>query len=249
MDSIGATMGNGQVTEFRVGAVLARSLGVLRNNIVPFGVLSVMFMAVPFVLTLMLVPLFAGLGAGAGVGILPVVLIWILMYFMLSAVLMYGTISDLRGKRATIGESLRWVLGLVFPIVGITIVATLGIFAGVMLLVVPGLILLTMWWVAVPAAVVERTGVGASLRRSTELTSGYRWPVFGVFITVYVVQMLLEFVANRIFGGIEFLETLVSFVISLFVIAFYAVVSAVSYHDLRVLKDGVDVDDIARVFD
>ena len=240
-------MGNGRITEFRVGAVLARSLGVMRNNFGPFSVLSILFLAAPLVLTLMLVPLLAGLDEGAT--ILPVVLIWPLLYFMLSAVLMYGTISDLRGKRATVGESLRWVLGLVFPIIGISIVATLGIFAGLLLFVVPGLILLTMWWIAVPAAVAERTGVGASLRRSAELTSGYRWQVFGILISVYVVQMLLEFVADGVFGGVEILGTLFTLLISLFMLVLYAVVSAVIYHDLRILKDGVDVEDIARVFD
>ncbi len=240
-------MGNGRITEFRVGAVLARSLGVMRNNFGPFSVLSILFLAAPLVLALMLVPLLAGLDEGAT--ILPVVLIWPLLYFMLSAVLMYGTISDLRGKRATVGESLRWVLGLVFPIIGISIVATLGIFAGLLLFVVPGLILLTMWWIAVPAAVAERTGVGASLRRSAELTSGYRWQVFGILISVYVVQMLLEFVADGVFGGVEILGTLFTLLISLFMLVLYAVVSAVIYHDLRILKDGVDVEDIARVFD
>ncbi len=251
IEPIGAAMSNGQITEFRIGSILRRSLGVLGNNLVPFGVLSIVFLAPPFVLPFLLVRLFGDPDAVAVVvaGTLSVLLVWILMYFLLSAVLMYGTICELRGNRASIGQSIRWVLGLLFPIIGVTIVATLGVFAGTMLLLVPGFMLLTMWWVAVPAAVVERTGVVVSLRRSAGLTSGHRWRVFGILIIVAVGQSVLESLANLLLGDIEILGSLISFAISVAATAFYAVVAAVCYHDLRVLKDGVDVDEIARVFE
>jgi hypothetical protein len=244
-------MSNGQITEFRIGSVLGRSLGVLGKNLVPFGAVSTLFLAPPFVLPLLMVPLIGDTDSGSVVvvGVLSYFLIWILTYFLLSAVLMHGTIGELRGSRSSIGRSIRWVLGMMVPILGITIVATLGVFAGTLLLVVPGLILLTRWWIAVPAAVVERTGVGASLRRSAELTSGYRWRVFGILIIVSVVQSALESLAELLLGGAEILGSLISYAITVAVTAFYAVVSAVCYHDLRVLKDGVDIDEIARVFD
>ncbi len=106
-----------------------------------------------------------------------------------------------------------------------------------------------MWWVAVPTAVVERTGVIESLRRSARLTSGHRWRVFGIFLIVFGIQSGLERVANLLLGDMEILDYLISFAISVAATAFYAVVCAVCYHDLRVLVDGVDIDEIARVFE
>ncbi len=244
-------MGDGPITEFRIGSVLARSLGVLGNNLVPFGMVSIVFLAPQFVLPFVLVSLLGVTGSVAVVvaWYLSVALVWILTYFLLSAVLMYGTIGELRGNRASIGQSIRWVLGLLFPIIGVAIVATLGVFAGMLLFVVPGFILLAMWWVAVPAAVVERTGVVESLRRSARLTSGHRWRLFGIFILIGVAQSVLDILANLLFGDLEILGSVISSAIFVAVTAVYAVVGAVCYHDLRVLVDGVDADEIARVFE
>ena len=267
IDTIGAAMSNDQITEFRIGSVLGRSLGVLGNNLVPFGVLSIMVLAPQFVLPFLLVSLFGETVAAAVSGTLSVLraanlmylwpvanlmyslLVANLMFFLLSAVLMYGTIGELRGNRVSIGQSIRWVLGLWFPILGVSIVATLGVTAGMLLLVVPGFILLTIWWVAEAAAVVERAGVVESLRRSARLTSGHRWGVFGILIILEVAQPVLQYLANLLLGDMAILGSLISFAITVVMTAFYAVAVAVCYHDLRVLVDGVDIDEIARVFE
>ena len=60
-------------------------------------------------------------------------------------------------------------------------------------LVIPGLVLSTIWWVAIPVAVVERPGTVASLRRSSELTKGVRWRIFGLFVAYLLV----------LFGGLS----------------------------------------------
>ncbi len=194
IDTIGAAMSYGQITEFRIDSVFRRSFVVLGNNLVPFGVLSIVVLAPQFVLQFFQVSLFGDTDSFEVLiaGLLSVALLWMLTYFLLSAVLMYGTIGELRGNRASIGQSIRWVLGLWFPILGVSIVATLGVTAGMLLLVVPGFILLTMWWVAVPAAVVERTGVAESLRRSAALTSGYRWRIFGMIMVLALLNGVVD---------------------------------------------------------
>ena len=153
------------------------------------------------------------------------------------------------GTPARIRESLSWGLGLLFPVLGITIIATIGAGLGAMFLLIPGLILMTMWWVAVPAAVIERTGVIESLRRSVELTRGYRWKVFGVIIIIYIGQFALDRLTNVILSAAPIFSMMVSFLVMVAITAYFAVVTAVCYHDLRVLKDGVGIDDIAKVFD
>jgi uncharacterized membrane protein len=56
------------------------------------------------------------------------------------------------------------------------------------LLIVPGLILYTMWFVGFPACVVERLGPWTSLRRSRELTKGYRWKVLALALLFPVLN-------------------------------------------------------------
>ena len=108
---------------------------------------------------------------------------------------------------------------------------------------------MTMWWVAVPAAVVERTGVSESLRRSGELTRGYRWKVFGVNIFIYIGQFALDRLTNVVLAAAPIFSLVVNFLVMAAITAYFAVVTAVCYHDLRAIKDGVGIQDIAQVFD
>ena len=278
-------MSNGGISTFSIGGILVRGLEVLRGNVASFGTLSALFMLPPFVLGLMF-------GAGGGrlmietelqaqltapsIGIVALILLWILLYFLLFATLTHGTICYLRGTPARIGASLSWSLGRLLAVIGITIVATVGIAAAIAIAMVvgftifavvgapagiaggvliaaifsvPGLMLMTRWWVAVAASVVERTGIFASLRRSARLTKGYRWRVFGIIVVIYAGQFIIDRLITGLLGWAPYFTMVASFLVTVAITAYFAVVTAVCYHDLRVLKDGVGAADIARVFD
>ena len=242
-------MSNGAITNINIGGILGRAVEILGRNLATFGTLSALFMLLPFISGLMIgfgFEIDSGLPA---IAIAALVLLWILLYFLLFATLTHGTICDLRGTPARIFESLSWGLGRLFPVIGITIIATLGAGLGAMFILVPGLILMTMWWVAVPATVIEQTGVIDSLRRSVELTRGYRLKIFGVIGVIYIGQFALDRLINVILASAPIFSLVASFVVTVAITAFFAVVTAVTYHDLRVLKDGVGIDDIAKVFD
>jgi hypothetical protein len=242
-------MSNGAMTELNIGGVLARGAGVLSRNLMSFGSLSVLFMLIPFGFGQFMGVGSAAVGETSVFAIVTLIVLWILLYFLLFATLTHGTICDLRGTPASIRQSLSWGLGLLFPVIGITVIATLGTGLGALLLLVPGLMLMTMWWVAVPAAVVERTGVIESLKRSAELTKGYRWKVFGIIMVIYVGQLALEMVIRLLLTAAPIFSQVAGFLVTVAVTAYFAVVTAVAYHDLRVIKEGVGVQDIARVFD
>ena len=242
-------MSNGSVTDFNIGGILQRGADVLGRNFATFGTLSALFMLLPFVSGLMMD---FGLEVDGGVSVFAIgtlVMLWVMLYFLLFATLTHATICYLRGTPARISESLSWALGVLFPVIGITIIATIGTVLGTILLFIPGLMLMTMWWVAVPAAVVERTGIIESLRRSVELTRGYRWKVFGVIIFIYIGQFALDRLTNVVLSAAPIFNLVVNFLIMAAITAYFAVVTAVCYHDLRVLKDGIGTHDIAKVFD
>jgi len=242
-------MSNGATTDFKLSVILVRSAEVLGRNLATFGTLSAMFMLLPFVSGLMIGSGLDIVGGVSAIAIGALVLLWVLLYFLLFATLAHGTICDLRGTPARIRESLSWGLGVLFPVIGITIITTFGAGLGALLLLFPGFFLMTIWWVAVPAAVVERTGVIDSLRRSAELTRGYRWKVFGVIVIIYIGQFILDALTNFLLAAAPIFSFVASFLITVAITAYFAVVTAVCYHDLRVLKDGVGTDEIARVFD
>ena len=81
------------------------------------------------------------------------------------------------------------------------IVAGLGILVGLVLIVVPGLILLTLWSVAAPVVVLERPGGLRALGRSRELVRGNGWNVFGVILVTVILVVVLSGVIEAIAGG------------------------------------------------
>ena len=120
-----------------------------------------------------------------------------------------------------------------------------------MLLVIPAFIVATMLLVAMPACVVERLGPGKSMSRSSQLTKGHRWKIFGLWLLVMFVSGILQSVLIGLAGviGGPILALIVFLAWSAIFGAFYAIMVVVIYHDLRVAKEGVDTDQIAAVFD
>lgn len=78
------------------------------------------------------------------------------------------------------------ILHKVRPFLGTLVLASIlagfGIALGILLLVVPGLVLLTWWALITPVVVLERKGVGDAFGRSRELVRGNGWTVFGVML-------------------------------------------------------------------
>jgi hypothetical protein len=110
-------------------------------------------------------------------------------------------VSDIRDGRADL--SISDTLGRVRPRLNTLtmagLLAALGITLGLILLIVPGLILLTIWLLIVPAIMLEGHGVLSSFGRSRELVRGNAWNVFGVI--VFTIAILL--VVNLGFGIVD----------------------------------------------
>ena len=82
-----------------------------------------------------------------------------------------GLVRDVQdGRRdSSVGELIEATWPVVLPLIGAGILAGLAIAVGFLLLVVPGLILLTIWAVIAPVIVVEHSGVIDAFGRSREL--------------------------------------------------------------------------------
>ena len=87
--------------------------------------------------------------------------------------------------------------------------------------------------------------------------TGYRWPIFGIILILWIVGLMVNQLlvsgAGLVFAVSDayYFQAVVlaNYVSTAVLYALTAVVSAVSYHDLRVVKEGVDVSQIAAVFD
>jgi len=149
-------------------------------------------------------------------------------------------IDDVRDGRAdlSIGQTLERVTPRINTLTLAGLIAGIAIGIGLLLLLVPGLFLLTIWLLIVPAIMLEGRSIGESFSRSQELVRGYGWSVFGVI----VLTLLIIVGANIVFGilGAAFDSrwgTLVVDIVSQSVTApFVALAWTLTYYELRALK-------------
>ena len=231
---------------FRVGVVLSKTFNLLFGQFGKFVLLTL----VPMIPLLALA--FIALGRPTvtpGIGALGAItaILTGFLSIVAQATTLYGAFQAMRGQPFTIGRSLQIGLGRAVPVIGVAVLVGFAVVLAGLLLLVPGLIVWCMYYVAVPVCVIERPGVMASTSRSAALTKGYRWSIFGLLLLVSVVALVVSLVLTRLGGGI--VGVLLHFAWQIVSTAFGAVLVTVVYHDLRVAKEGIDIESLANVFD
>jgi hypothetical protein len=110
-------------------------------------------------------------------------------------------VADVRDGRAdlTIGETLRRVQPRIWAIAGAGILSALGILLGLVLLILPGLVLLTWWSVILPVVVLERAPVFEAFGRSRALVRGNGWNVFGLIVLTVLILIAVSIVVAIVF--------------------------------------------------
>ena len=136
---------------------------------------------------------------------------------------------------ASIGEVFSRVSSSIGPLVGAGLLAGLGIAFGFVLLILPGLFLLTIWAVIAPVIVVEKRRALESFGRSRELVRGYGWTVFGIVLITGLLSGIATTLLQAAFSFLpRFLEILIGSTIAQAAVApFSAIAIAITYFRLR----------------
>src|SRR5262245_23105166 len=177
--------------DFRVGHVISEAFSVLSRNFLAFFIVTV----VAYLPALLLSQISAGDGNDAGAivaaGLLGALLM--VVFGMLSqAVIVHAAFQNMRGRPVQLGEALNIAMQRFFPILGVALLTAILAGLGMLALLVPGFILLIMWFVAIPVCVVEQRGAWASMQRSAELTKGHRWKIFGMMILLVIISLVVS---------------------------------------------------------
>ena len=96
----------------------------------------------------------------------------------------------------SVGDLVRSVEPVFWPLVAVSILFGLGVGIGFILFIIPGLFLLVIWSVVAPVTVLERPGVFRAFGRSRELVRGNGWNVFGVIVLVFLAVLVVSVAAG-----------------------------------------------------
>lgn len=240
--------------QLRVGDVLNKSFSIWLKNLVPFTILTaIVYLPVILYMAFLLMGELTLQGiTNAGYAL---VVGGLVLDFIAAAAVIYGVVQQLRGQHAGLGECLSIGIKRLLPVLAVGLLAALCVILGLVALIIPGIIISLMLCVAVPAAVVERPGVIGALKRSKELTDGHKGTLFAIFFILGIIDKVAGFVTEKIFlGGAADMGDVKIYLIATLAIAVVlgalgAVVTAVIYNELRRMKDGIEVDEIAKVFE
>ncbi len=249
---------------FGIGRSLSMSFGVLGRNFGPMALVSLVITGIQSLIDYALSGDPTG-GEGGGSSILGA-----LSYAFVTAPLTYATFQDLRGTRVGVGEMMSRGFARVGRVIVTSLVVGLAIMVPIVVGVVVGMIaapliypilaaaglvvlyIIVIWFVAVPVQVMESGGFGAGFKRAADLTRNRRWGILGLLL-VYAVLVIALFAAVLtaiyLVADLPVVVLLLYIPLGAFTSAIGAILPAVVYYLLRAEKEGVGIDEIAKVFD
>jgi hypothetical protein len=177
------------------------------------------FMLISFSIYLVISAITALLSWGLGTfGALLGVIFTLFGMFLLQSALVLA-VQDVRDGRADLdlGATISAALPFIGSVAVASILASIAIGIGFILIIVPGLILLTFWSLIIPEIVIGRASAFDSFGRSWRTVRGFGWNVFGVYVVMFLILIALDIVLGAIlyalrlpYGWRSFISSLVS---------------------------------------
>ncbi len=241
-----------------IGQSIFLTFGILGRNVVPLAVVGLLVNAAQAGIEYML----AGEALGHKLGIF---LVQTLSHGLVAAPVTFAVFQDLRGSRLGIRDVVvpgmrhvprvtagAFVFGLVGAVAGL-IMQGFPLPVGIAMVAAIIVAVLVLWLLLTPVLVAEDVPFFRAFDRASRLIAGRRWWVFGLLLlfglilaAIGIVLGLLIYFADQTLPGVGHL-------LAIPLTAFYSVVGAilpaVVYYLLRVEKEGIGIDDIAKVFD
>jgi hypothetical protein len=199
-------------------------------------------------------PTAAPVGTGTEIAALIVVYGLSLIASLLAWAACFKAVADgYLGAQPSLGGSLRFGLPRIPRLFGLSIVCGLMIFVGLFGCLVGALFVAALVMLSIPALLLERIGVFASIGRSFELVKGRYWQMVLMLLVVFIALIVISFVLGLVFGAVagaagdagETANAIASFIASVAASAvttpIFASVLTVLYFDQRVRKEGFDL--------
>ena len=247
-----------------IGDILDEAFRIYRRNFGYLVGISLAALAPAALATVVLGALGAMAGGAAGVAIGAAIGGFLIA---LAGLVVFGALTHAiaelrRGRRPSIGAALGLGLRRSLPLFLLGLV--MGVAIALLLLTIVGWIWVgVLWSVAFPALMIEETGVFGALGRSRQLVRGSWWRVFGALVLIWLISFVISFMIGLVGGllsgllavagdgaAITLIRTIVSTLFNVVAQAlsqpFGVGALVLLYFDLRVRKEGLDLEERAE---
>jgi hypothetical protein len=219
-----------------VGGVLQQALGLYQRFFWRFAAITAIVVVVLDLLSAIVRELELS-DAGTVLWALTAAIVGLIGTFLVQGALTLA-VDDVRDGRidTSIGELYSRTRPFLAALIIAGVLASIGIGIGLVLLIAPGLYLLTRWALIVPSIVIEGKSAGESFGRSNELTDGHRWTVLWIALITFLASAVIGNIVISIFVAIlpDFLGVWLGSVVAHCVTTpFLALAWTVMYFDLR----------------
>ncbi len=243
-----------------IGGVLDSGIQLFKDSVArvfPLSLAAGLLSTLPEIVTRL-----TGLGSVESAllgGSMGIVLATVLITFLLTMAAYLAVLAMLDAIAANHGmaidEAVLAGLTRLPAMLGASILYSLAVLVGMILLIVPGIIISVYWILYAIAVVADRKGPVQSLGYSYQLIKGYWWrttAILGVLgiIAMVLYSALIMLVAGGMVGGALDSEESVGMLVFTFVITplvtavmtpfFYAIL-LVTYNDLKLRREGDDL--------
>ena len=185
------------------------------------------------------------------------VLLWALVFMPLATgATTYAVSERYLGRRISIGQSYSRASTHLLTIVGSGFVVGLVVMLGLLLFCVPGILFMLSYAVVIPAVVIDGLGVTASMDRSKALAEGHRGRVFLVLLVLWILSIILTlgslFASMMLAGPIQpgqsppLMFEVIQNIVGLLTAPLGTIAAVIIYYDLRVRKEGFDLEMLSR---
>lgn len=255
-----------EIRSYSIGESLGKAFSIYLDNFVP---LVMIFLAanVPGIIQIFLLSMQADITI-AVIGNVPITLFSSLLTFA-SLAISYACMGvaillisqRYLGKKVNFGELFSNMSSLIFPLLGLSIISTLYIALGFILLIVPGIIWAMGICLSSYVLVIEKKSIFQSMERSKELMKGYKWKIFGWFLVYGIIISLVTYGISQIVGTtvgstlqaagtlVPMAQILLTLFSAIFSGPFLSCFMVLIYFNIRIDKEGFALEHLAEQFE
>jgi hypothetical protein len=176
-------------------------------------------------------------------------LLYLTTLVMSQAATMFAVATTYLERPIPVREAYAKSMPYLRPLFWLIVQTSIRVLLGLLLFVIPGILLSLNYSVSVPVAIFENLRGSEALRRSTDLTEGYRGRIFVIYFVFWLIGLIessaLEYLAKMLPGTFwwsSVFPQLVDLLSSTLIDPLLLIALALVYYDLRVRKEAFDLE-------